>query len=130
PDVRRATPARAKKMTTPYGTTSPHVKSVSAKAAYSKAARKKLVESKAKLDGMKAAIKHAITMGNLRSSNKLEFAQEAVEARLAAAETRLELLRKSGDDAWEEHKNDLENAWEDLSHSINKLVSRIKDETS
>lgn len=117
-------------MTTPYGTSSPQVKSVSAKAAYSKAARKKLLESKAKHDGMKSAIRRAITMGNLRSSNKLELAQEAIEARIAEAESRLELLRKSSDDGWEEHKKELENAWEDLSHSINTLVSRIKDETS
>jgi hypothetical protein len=114
-------------MKTQYGNLSPHVRSVSAKAAYSKAARKKVVESRAKLDGVTAAIKHAVATGKLGSGDKLECAQRAMEARLAAAEARLEALRKSGEEEWEELKDELEDAWDDLSRSINKVVDRIKD---
>lgn len=116
-------------MTTQYGRPSKHIRSLSAKAAYSKTARKKLVESRAKLIGIKAAIKSAITAGRLKSSNELEQGQQAMETRLVAVEARLEALRKSGEDEWEQLRDELEDAWEALSHSINKLVARLKDES-
>ncbi|MBU2676563.1 MAG: hypothetical protein KJP16_05715 [Gammaproteobacteria bacterium] len=116
-------------MTSEYGVPSHHVRSVSAKDAYSKKARKKLVESKAKLYDVKAAIKRAITTGSLRSSEKLESVQQAMDTRLAAAEARLEALQKSGEAEWEQLRDELEDAWEGLSHSINTLVARVKDES-
>ena len=116
-------------MTTQFGSRSKHVRSVSAKAAYSKKARKKLVESKAKLYDVRAAIKRAITTGSLQSSEKLESVQQAMDTRLAAAELRLEALQKSGEAEWEQLRDELESAWEDLSQSINKLVARVKDES-
>ena len=106
-----------------------HIRSVTAKAAYSRAARKKLVEFKSKLEGVKVAIRHEIAKGRLRSSDKLEFEQRAMEIRLATAESRLMTLQKSREDEWEQLRDDLENAWEDLSQSINKLVARIKDQS-
>lgn len=106
------------------------VRSLAAKAAYSRSARKKLVEFKAKLDGVKDAIKHEIAQGRLQSSDKLECEQRAMNIRLATAESRLKALQKSREDEWAPLREDLDNAWEDLSHSINKLVARIKDETS
>ena len=117
-------------MSTQYGRPSPHVRSVSAKAAYSKKARKKLVESKAKLYDVRAGIKRAITTGSLKSSEKLESVQQAMDTRLAAAESRLEALQKSGEAGWEQLRDELESAWEDLSHSINTLVARVKDESN
>ena len=116
-------------MTTQFGRPSKHVRSVSAKAAYSKKARKKLVESKAKLYDVRAAIKRAIMTGSLKSNEKLESAQQAMDTRLAAAELRLEALQKSGEAEWEQLRYELESAWEDLSQSINKLVARVKDES-
>ena len=116
-------------MSTQYGRPSRHVRSVSAKAAYSREARKRLVESKAKLYDVRAAIKRAITTGSLKSSEKLESVQQAVDTRLTAAESRLEALQKSGEAEWERLRDELENAWEDLSHSINTLVARVKDES-
>ena len=47
----------------------------------------------------------------------------------AAAALRLEALQKSGEEEWEQYRDELENAWEDLSHSINTLVARVKDES-
>ena len=116
-------------MTTQFGRPSQHVRSVSAKAAYSKKARTKLIESKAKLYDVRAAIKRATMTGSLQSSEKLESAQQAMDTRLAAAELRLEALQKSGEDGWERLRDELDDAWEDLSHSINTLVARVKDES-
>ncbi len=112
-----------------YRIPSRHIRSVSAKAAYSKSARKKLVESRAKLDGVKTAIRRAIATGSLTSSDKLDQTQHATEIRLTLAETRLKTLQKSGEDEWERLRDELEDAWEDLSHSINKLVAQIKDQS-
>lgn len=116
-------------MSTQYGRPSRHVRSISAKAAYSKKARKKLVESKAKLYDVRAAMKHAAATGSLKSSEKLETAQQAMDTRLAAAASRLEALQKSSEDEWERLRDELDDAWEDLSHSINALVARVKDES-
>ena len=111
------------------GSPSRRVSPVSAKAAYSRAARKKLLESGSKLNGVNAAIKHAIATGSLDFSDKLECAQRAMLARHAIAEARFETLQKAGKDDWEELKNELEDAWEDLSQSMYKLVARIKDKS-
>lgn len=125
----RATTFREDFMANQYGSPSDHIRSVSAKDAYSKKARKKLVESRAKLFGVRTALKSAITTGRLKSSDKLQRAQRAMEMRLTTAESRFESLQKSGEEEWEQRRDELENAWEDLSHAINKLVARVKDES-
>ena len=112
------------------GTPSQRFRLVTAKAAYSKGARKRLVESRAKIDGVQAAIKHAIATGSLQPSDKLEHAQQAMDTRLRAAEARLKTLQKSSENEWEELRGELEDAWEDLSHSISSLVARVRDEST
>ena len=112
-----------------FGGPSKHVRTVSVKAAYSRAARKKFIDSRAKLDGIKAAIKHAIDSGSLKPSERLNCEWRAMEVRLTTAESRLEKLRKSGEEGWEDLRYELDDAWEDLSHSIIKLVARIRDES-
>jgi hypothetical protein len=102
---------------------------VSAKAAYSRTAGKRLADSRARLEGLRASVKHAIAMGNLNSSESLVRAQAAIEKRLEIAESRFSDLRKSGPREWRNHRDALEDAWEDLAHSIKTLVSRIKDES-
>lgn len=116
-------------MTPHFGGPSRHVRSVSAKAAYSRAARKRFIDSRAKLEGIKAAITHAIESGSLKPSDRLNCEWRAMEVRLTTAESRLEKLRKSGEEGWEDLRYELDDAWEDLSHSINKLVARIRDES-
>lgn len=69
----------------------------------------------------------AIAAGSLGSNDKLENAQRSMEARLATAEARLVTLQKSGEDGWEGLRDELENTWEDLSYSINRLVAQLKD---
>lgn len=104
-----------------------HRTSISAKAAYSKAAHRKLFESRAKLDGARAKIKNAVATGRIEASEQLEHAQQAVESNLHSAEVRLERLRKSGEEDWEALRDDIDSAWEDLSRSIKKLVDRFSD---
>lgn len=102
-------------------------RTISAKAAYSKAAHKKLAETKTKLAGVHAKIRNAIATGRVETSEQLRQAQHAVDENLATAEARVEILRKSGEDTWEAVKDDVDTAWEDLSQSVKKLVARFAD---
>ncbi|MDH3442200.1 MAG: hypothetical protein OEM63_15690 [Gammaproteobacteria bacterium] len=102
-----------------------HEKALSAKAAYSKAAQRKLAETKATLAGVNAKIMCSISSGNMEQNGQLERARRAIEVSLAIAEVRLDQLRKSGDDDWETVRIEVESAWEDLSRSIQRLVSTI-----
>lgn len=112
------------------GRPSLHATAFFAKAAYSRSARKKLVASRVKLEGVRAGIKRADAAGRLQPSEKLKCAERAMETRFASAKSRLEMLQKADDEGWEELRDELENAWDDLSQSINKLVARLKDESS
>lgn len=100
------------------------------KAAYSRAARKKLIDSRAKLEGVTAVVKQELTTGRLRPSQQLERTLEAAEVAFTAAETQLRLLQKSGADEWDGRRIELENAWEDLARSILILAARFTDSTS
>lgn len=117
-------------METRYSKPSPPINAVAAKAAYSIAAGKRLADSRRKLERLRATVRHAVAMENLKSSNKLARAQQAMEKRLAIAESRLSELRKSDPREWLIYKEALEDALEDFSRSINTLVTRIKDESS
>lgn len=93
------------------------------KAAYSKAAQKRLHDARMKLLGVKARIRSATIAGDIVANRQLDDAQRAVDANLIAAESSLEQLRKSGDDVWEDLTPDVDTSWEDLSQSIKKLVA-------
>ena len=99
-------------------------KALATKAAYSKAAHQKLAETRATLASVNAKIICAIDSGDTEKNDRLERARRAIEVSLAIAEVRLDQLRKSGDD-WEAVKIEVESAWEDLSRSIQRLVSTI-----
>ena len=105
-------------------------KKVSEKAAYSKAARKKLIELRAKLDGVTFIVRQAIETGRLRPSTQIDRALEAIEVNFGVAEAQLRTLQKSGEDEWEDQRAELEGAWEDLAHSIKRLVVRFGDGTN
>ncbi len=106
-----------------------HLKKMSAKAAYSKSARNKLVESRAKLDGIRTAIKQAVAAGRLRPSEQLDRTLSAMEVNFRAAETQLRNLQKSGEDEWEKMRVQLDSTWENLARSIANLVARFSDES-
>ena len=97
--------------------------SIATKAAYSKAARKRLAVLETRLFGVNARIRSAKTAGHLVANQQLEDAQRAIEANLLAVRAALEQLRKSGEGAWNDHARDVDTAWENLSRSINRLVA-------
>ncbi len=101
--------------------------SIAEKAAYSRAAQKKLTEAEIRLGGVKARIRSATLAGQLVATRQLEDAQRAVDANLAAVHAGLQRLRKSGDAEWKEHARNLDTAWEHLSGSIKRLVSGYSD---
>ena len=104
-----------------------HSRSAAARAAYSEDARKQLVVSRSKLDGIAIAVTQAITVGRMKSSPQLDLAVNAMEANFKAAETQLSALQKSGEDDWDALRIQLESAWENLAHSIKNLVARFAD---
>ncbi len=106
------------------------LKSVSAKAAYSKAAGKKLAEYRKKLGGAIEKIRSAVAAGRIDANNQLREAQRGAEANLAAAEEHLVNLRKSSEETWVDLTDDVENAWEDLSKSIKMLVAKYSDSST
>ena len=97
--------------------------SISRKAAFSKAAQKRLHDARVKLFGVKARIRSATVAGKIVVNRQLEDAQRAVDANLVAAESSLERLRKSGNETWEDLTSEVDTTWEDLSQSIKKLVA-------
>lgn len=76
-----------------------------------------------RLFGVKAKIRSATIGGQIVANRQLEDAGRAVDANLLAVRVTLERLRKSGAAAWKDHARDVDTAWEDLSQSINRLVS-------
>ena len=103
---------------------------LAAKAAYARGARKKLVESRAKLRSIRIAIRQATTSGRLRSNDRLDRAFEAMAQNLASAEVVLERLQKADVGEFERLRSELDTVWEDLSRTIKVLVDRFDDATS
>jgi hypothetical protein len=104
-----------------------HKTSIAEKAAYSRAAQKRLSGAEIRLAGVKARIRSATIAGHIAATLQLREAQRAVDANLEAAKTSLERLRKSGDTVWKEHARDVDTAWEHLSQSIKRLVAGYSD---
>ena len=97
--------------------------SIAKKTAYSRAAQKRLSVLETRLFGVKARIWSAKTAGHIVANQQLEDAQRAVEANLVAVKAALERLRKSGEATWNDHARDFDTTWENLSLSINRLVT-------
>lgn len=97
------------------------------KAAYSRAAQKRLVESEARMARVGATIRSELIAGRIELTRQLEEAQRAAAASLDAVRNRLERLRQCSDDEWQEHARDMDTAWEHLSQSIKRLVAGYSD---
>jgi hypothetical protein len=102
-------------------------KSLSAKAACSKAAHQKLDEIRTKLAGMNTKLACAISSGAIDPNDRMESAHRAIEVSLAIVEIRLGQLRKSGDNDWENVRIEVESAWEQLFRSIQRLITTISE---
>lgn len=101
--------------------------SIAEKAAFSRAAQKRLSEAEIRLIGVTAKIRSATIAGHLVVTRQLQDAQHAVDANLDAVKTSLECLRKSDERAWKEQARNVDTAWEHLSQSINRLVAGYSD---
>ena len=101
---------------------------VSAKAAFSRATRKRLIHSRAQLDRVNAAIRQAVVSGQLRPDAGFEKMREAMELKLAAAERSLEQLQKSGDDCWESLRDSVDGSCQELSNSISMAIEQVAAE--
>ena len=97
------------------------------KAAYSRAAQKRLSEAEITLTGVKAKIRSATTAGQIAMNRQLEDGLLAVDANLASVKTALDRLRKSGCGSWKKHSREVDTAWENLSQSIKRLVAGYSD---
>ena len=103
------------------------VKTLSAKAACSKAANRKLADTKRILAGVNSKIRDAVSIGRIDATERFKRAQHAVDLNLWSAEQRIEDLRKADEQSWEAYADDVDSAWEDLSQSVKKLVARFSD---
>lgn len=99
------------------------------KADYSRAAQRKLMETRTRLIGVFAKINNAIATGCIDGSDRLISARNAVQSNLDSVEAQLEMLRKCGDE-WLSLRDDVDDAWENLSKSVAALVALFADSTT
>ena len=102
-------------------------RSILEKAAYSRAAQKRLSEAEIRLTGVKAKIRSATIAGHIAVTRQLKDGLVAVDANLASVKAALDRVRKSDDESWKERTRDMDTAWEHLSQSIKRLVAGYSD---
>jgi len=92
------------------------------KEAYQEKFDAQLREWSAKIDELKAKADQA------KAEAKIEYYEqiEALRTKQAAAQTKLQELSTSGEQAWEELKPGLEHAWDDLKTSVENAMSKFK----
>jgi len=95
---------------------------MSAKQAYEKKLEARLDEWKAEIDKLKAKAAGAEADAQLQYEKEIDNLQK----RQAEARQKLEELRKAGDDAWEDMKAGIENAWSELQDAMGKATARFK----
>ncbi|MDD5411512.1 MAG: coiled coil domain-containing protein [Methylobacter sp.] len=95
---------------------------MSKKEAYQDKIDAQLREWSAKIDELNAKANKAT------AEVKIEYYEQIEELRSkqANAQTKLQALRNSGEQAWEELKPGLEQAWDDLKTSVEKAISKFK----
>jgi len=95
---------------------------MSAKQAYEKKLEARLDEWKAEIEKLKAKAAGAEADAQLQYEKEIDNLQK----RQAEARQKLEELRKAGDDAWEDMKAGIENAWSELQDAMGKATARFK----
>jgi hypothetical protein len=93
--------------------------------AYACKAETKLIETTARLDGIKTKLERATADGHLDISESLRRAQRQAEAELVNYHRRLENLKSAGEDSWMAAKAELEDAQEDLARSLKNIMARL-----
>ena len=105
------------------------VKTLSAKAAYLKAANRKLADTTRILAGVNSRIRNAVSTGRIDATDQFKRAQHAVELNLLSVEQHIDELRKADEQSWEACADAIDSAWEHLSQSLKQLVARFSDLT-
>ena len=96
-----------------------------ARLAYACKAETKLIETTAKLDGIKTKLERAAADGHLDISESLRRAQGQAEAQLVKYHHRLENLKSASENSWIAAKHELEDAQEDLARSLKNIMARL-----
>jgi hypothetical protein len=95
---------------------------VNKKQVYQEKLQAQLDEFNAQIELLKAKAEKA---GFSTKLNYLETV-EALKLKRYLATNKLQELRDSSDDAWEDMKEGIENAWQDFSSAIQSAISRFK----
>jgi len=91
------------------------------KEAYQQKLEAKLAEQQANLDRAKAQLKDKAADARLEAEQHIGL----LEAKIATAKDHIGKLADASEDAWEELKDDIERAWDDVSATAKKFLSRI-----
>ncbi len=97
-------------------------KEKTAKEAFQEKLETQLREWDKKIDGLKGKAKKA--KADLR--HDIEAQMEALRAKRAAAQDKLQELRQRGDSAWEDLKEGAEKTWDEMRKAIDNIVDRLK----
>lgn len=92
---------------------------------YEQQARVKLDEAQARLIIVKARIRTAVANGDLVLSEALNKAEVRADVHLRRAGLNLKGLIGADEESWDELKNVLEVAQEEIAESVRKIVSRL-----
>ena len=95
---------------------------MASKEAYRKKLEAKLDEWDAKLDVLAAKAGNASADARIGYENELA----ALKVKRAAAREKLGELSKRGENAWEDMKGGMENAWDEMGKAIDKVAARFK----
>ena len=95
------------------------------KDAYTRKAEARLEEAMARLDMVKAKIKGAVAGGQMELEATLKNAEQLADAQVETVKRRLARLREAGEDSWDDAKQGVDEAWEELSVAIKKIVARF-----
>ena len=90
--------------------------------AYVQKLNAQLKEWDAKLDQLSAKAQKATADARINYENELE----GLQSKRAAAHTKLEELGKRGENAWEDMKDGVEKAWDEMGKAMENVSARFK----
>jgi hypothetical protein len=95
---------------------------MASKQAYRQKLEATLAEWDAKLDVLSAKTKKATADGRINYENELE----ALKGKRAAARKTLEEFGQRGEHAWEDMKDGMEKAWDEMGKALDRVADRFK----
>ena len=95
------------------------------KLAYVEKADIKLAEMTAKLYSVKHQIREAVVLRQIDLTEQLINAERQADSHLRTVRDQLEKMQQDDDESWQRIKSEIDGACDDLSQSINRLISRF-----